>query len=60
MPRMSKRQAEINEFYLKAEKKRRKAIRKPCPGCGGKLGAFNEWQLKCKKCKKTWYVDKLV
>jgi ribosomal protein S27AE len=58
--KVTKQQAKINEFYRTAEKKRKRALKKPCPKCGGKLIAFDEWRLRCEKCRKIWYVDKLA
>ena len=60
MSKMTKQQAEINEFYYQAEKRRKRALKKHCPSCKGKLKPFDQWRLKCKKCKKIWYVDKLL
>ena len=60
MARLSKRDAAMYRMYNSIYKKQKKALKKPCPDCGCKLNEFDLVRLKCTKCKKIWYVDKLL
>lgn len=60
MARLSKRDAAVYRVYNSIYKKQKKALKKPCPDCRGRLKEFDLCRLKCTKCKKIWYVEKLL